>query len=108
MRALSTRIQTNERSGHVVLYGPAGVGKLTVARIYGRALHCESPTASGSACLGCENCRELSGSWAAQLIGFDARDHGGVKVARDLVEKIRHGLNEADCVGGAASKLSLM
>jgi len=93
VRALSPRIRTNKRSGHVVLYGPPGVGKLTVARIYRRALHCESPTASGSACLSCENCRELSGSWAAQLIDIDARDHGGVESARYLVETVRDGFS---------------
>ena len=91
VQALSARIRTNKRSGHVVLYGPPGVGKLTVARIYRRALHCEWPTVSGAACLGCENCRDLNGSWAAQLIDFDPRDHGGVEVAHHLVRTVRHG-----------------
>ena len=91
VRALSTRIRTNKRSGHVVLYGPPGVGKLTVARIYRRALHCELPTASGSACLSCVNCRDLNFSWAEQLIDIDARVHGRAEVARDVVEIIRRG-----------------
>ncbi len=43
----------------ILLCGPTGVGKTTMALILSRALNCEAPAASGSPCLACEKCVEF-------------------------------------------------
>lgn len=43
-------------AGSVVLHGPTGAGKTTLARIYAQARMCDAPLASGSPCLRCETC----------------------------------------------------
>jgi len=46
----------SERPRSLLLTGPTGTGKTTVAGIVARALLCERITESGSPCLACSNC----------------------------------------------------
>lgn len=46
-----------ERVSHAYLFaGPAGVGKLTAALLFAKALNCENRTAAGEACNVCKSC----------------------------------------------------
>ena len=46
-----------ERVGHAYLFvGPAGVGKLTAALLFAKALNCENRTADSEACDVCKSC----------------------------------------------------
>jgi DNA polymerase-3 subunit gamma/tau len=49
------QVRTGSGKG-AILVGPPGVGKTTLARLYGAALLCMSPSADASACLRCERC----------------------------------------------------
>ena len=40
---LARRVITTDHSRHIVLHGPEGSGKTTVARLYAQALQCQSP-----------------------------------------------------------------
>jgi DNA polymerase III gamma/tau subunit len=40
----------------VILYGPAGAGKRTLARLYAKAILCETPTKEGLPCDACPTC----------------------------------------------------
>jgi len=62
----------------ILLCGPPGVGKTTVAFILSRALNCEAPSASGSPCLACEKCAEFdTGDRAHFFVELNAGRHGG-------------------------------
>ena len=54
---LAKRVITKDHSRHIVLHGPEGSGKTTVARLYAKALQCEEPTPTGSPCQSCAPCR---------------------------------------------------
>ena len=75
------RRHARERTAGVdlLLYGPDGVGKRTLARVYARAFLCEVPTSEGAACGQCDACRY-----------FDAEARGCIEVdgARQDIESV--------------------
>jgi len=84
---LARRVITKDHSWHIVLHGPEGSGKLTVARWYAKALQCDEPTQTGSACHRCEPCR-LWGS-GLNYIEVDAKIYGNIECARELQHYLR-------------------
>jgi DNA polymerase III gamma/tau subunit len=78
---------TQDHSWHIVLHGPEGSGKLTVARLYAKALQCEEPTETGSPCQRCEPCR-LFGP-GLNYLEIDAKIYGNIECARELQHYLR-------------------
>jgi hypothetical protein len=84
---LAKRVTTKDYSGHIVLHGPEGSGKLTLARLYGQALQCEEPTQTGSPCQSCEPCkafRPIGGGFG--YLEIDAKKQGKIEHARYLLK----------------------
>lgn len=81
---LINQIKT-ERIGHAYLFcGARGTGKTTVARIFARAINCQTPV-DGSPCGKCEVCEKLSNSSTLDIIEIDAASNNKV----DNVQEIR-------------------
>lgn len=57
----------------VLLHGPAGAGKLTLARIYARMLLCKAPLPDGEACGTCRPCSDKGNGGVIELDGADPR-----------------------------------
>jgi DNA polymerase-3 subunit gamma/tau len=49
-------IQNGQLCTTLLITGPVGTGKTTLARIYGQALNCVAPTARGDPCDKCYQC----------------------------------------------------
>ena len=93
---LARRVTTKDHSRHIVLHGPEGSGKLTLARLYAQALQCEEPTPTGSPCQRCEPCLAfdpIGGGYG--YLEIDAKKHGNIEHARYLLDFV-NGLNIAD------------
>ena len=79
-----------KRIAHAYLFcGPRGIGKISVARIFAKALNCaDGPTASP--CGKCGNCTKIRDGHSADVIEIDAASNRGIDEIRDLREKVRY------------------
>ncbi|MDE5982810.1 MAG: DNA polymerase III subunit delta, partial [Duncaniella sp.] len=59
---IKTRLRDMVSDGRIphaiLLHGPAGIGKMALARAFAQYLHCERPTPGGDACGVCPSCRQ--------------------------------------------------
>lgn len=90
---------TNSISGksisHAYLFtGPRGSGKTTIARLFAKAINCQSAQAgqniaSFEPCNKCNSCLEIMQSKSMDLVEIDGASHTGVDAVRELIEGIK-------------------
>jgi len=91
--ALTTTLKNAVKSGklaHAYLFcGPRGVGKTTCARIFAKAINCQSPTADGEACNECESCLSFNEQRSLNIFELDAASNNSVEHIKTLMEQTR-------------------
>ena len=88
VKTLVNQIVT-ERLGHAYLFtGTRGTGKTSLAKIFAKAINCQSPV-NGSPCGKCASCIALSDPSNIDVIEIDAASNNGVNEIRDLREKVQ-------------------
>ncbi len=81
---------TSGRIGHAYLFcGTRGTGKTSVAKIYARAVNCESPR-DGSPCNECAACRAILAGRSMNVIEIDAASNNGVENIREIREQVQY------------------
>jgi DNA polymerase III gamma/tau subunit len=89
VRGLRQRVRSGAHEGGLILHGPAGVGKRTLARLFSRALLCESLDGSGEPCNACVNCRGFDESSVWDYSEFSSRAGDPLEVARKIRDELR-------------------
>ena len=75
--------------GHAYLFcGTRGTGKTSVARIFARAVNCDSLN-EGNPCNQCDNCQNILHERSLDNIEIDAASNNGVDNIRDLREEVK-------------------
>jgi|GEM_PF-705100 len=79
-----------ERHAQAYLFtGPRGVGKTSAARIFAKALRCES-NQDGNPCNKCESCLEVNDAKSLDVMEIDAASNTGVDSIRELRENVAY------------------
>jgi DNA polymerase-3 subunit gamma/tau len=86
---LANALRSERLSHAILLAGPRGVGKTSIARILARSLNCdEGPTEKP--CGRCSPCVEIANSTSLDVQEIDAASHTGVDNVRELRDSIRY------------------
>ena len=89
VRTLINQINSG-RIAHAYLFcGSRGTGKTSIAKIFSRAVNCETPI-NGSACGECESCKKVNLPGNMNIIEIDAASHNGVDNIREINEEVKY------------------
>ncbi len=90
---LQNQIKAN-RIGHAYLFcGTRGTGKTSIAKIFAKAVNCESPI-DGSPCGECPTCKSIAAGTSMNVIEIDAASNNGVDNIREIRENVAYSPTE--------------
>lgn len=80
----------SDRIGHAYLFcGTRGTGKTSIAKIFAKAVNCESPV-DGSPCGQCRTCQNIASGSSLNVVEIDAASNNGVENIREIRDEVQY------------------
>lgn len=89
VRTLTNQVEAGRTSHAYLFCGTRGTGKTSTAKIFARAVNCESPI-NGSPCNVCPTCQRMLNHQNLNVIEIDAASNNGVDNIREIREEVRY------------------
>lgn len=83
---LKNAISSGKNAHAYIFTGPRGTGKTSSAKIFAKALNCESPV-DGNPCCKCDSCLNFKDN--PDVIEIDAASNNGVDEIRELINNVK-------------------
>ncbi len=89
IKTLKSQVMSG-RIAHAYLFcGTRGTGKTSAAKVFARAINCETPV-DGEPCGHCAICQSLQEDSTLDVLEIDAASNNGVEEIRDLRDKVKY------------------
>lgn len=89
VRTLRNQIKADKIAHAYLFCGTRGTGKTTNAKIFGKAVNCQSPI-DGSPCNTCPTCQIINENRSMNIIEIDAASNNGVDNIREIREEVKY------------------
>lgn len=88
IKILKNAIKSNKIAHAYLFAGPRGTGKTTIAKLFAKAINCES--FKEEACDECDSCIAFNNNSHPDIIEMDAASNNGVDNIREIVEQVNY------------------
>ncbi|AVQ34067.1 DNA polymerase III subunit gamma/tau [Staphylococcus muscae] len=93
-KTLKNAIAKGKQSHAYIFSGPRGTGKTSIAKIFAKAINCET-NHDGEPCNACAICKGITLGTNSDVIEIDAASNNGVDEIRNIRDKVKYAPSES-------------
>lgn len=89
-RSLQNSLKSGKLAHAYLFTGTRGVGKTSIARLFGKAIRCENRGPDMNPCLQCISCKDIETAHSLDYQEIDGASNNSVDNVRELIENVRY------------------